>query len=266
MGDLFWNKIAGAVLATFLVIFAINEAGHVVFHAHELEEAAYPIEINTDGGAGAPVEEGPPDFGALLAEATVDAGERIFRQCATCHNIAEGAGALTGPNLWDIVGAPVAGQSGFAYSQALREFGGEWTYEHLYAYLENPRRYIRGTNMAFAGLSRQEQRISVIAYLREQSSDPEPLPPPLAAMEAASAAAEDAAAAVAEPASAASEPAPDSIDPAVSDDGGDQFGGAPAENAEPAVDGATAPDPTGEADAPADSEPDVDAEGDPPGR
>ena len=43
--------------------------------------------------------------------------------------------------------------------------------------LANPRGYIPGTAMSFAGLSRDQQRADVIAYLRTLADSPKPLPP-----------------------------------------------------------------------------------------
>ncbi len=54
--------------------------------------------------------------------------------------------------------------------------GGTWTFEELNKFLTNPRGYIPGTNMTFAGLSRDSQRADVIAFLRTQSDNPLPLP------------------------------------------------------------------------------------------
>ena len=54
--------------------------------------------------------------------------------------------------------------------------GGNWTYDELNKFLASPRGYISGTNMTFAGLSREQQRADVIAYLRTLSDNPAPLP------------------------------------------------------------------------------------------
>jgi cytochrome c len=54
--------------------------------------------------------------------------------------------------------------------------GGNWTYEELSAFLANPRGAVAGTNMSFAGLSRDQQRADVIGYLRSLADTPQPLP------------------------------------------------------------------------------------------
>ncbi|PWE18784.1 cytochrome c family protein [Marinicauda salina] len=193
MGDLFFNKVAGAVLAILLVILALRTLSEGLFHAEAPEEPAYPIDLAAlEGGeAEEEEEEGPLDLGALLASADVSAGERVARRCAACHTFEEGGANGTGPNLWDVVGRAVAGMDGFNYSNAMQEYaegGTEWMFRNLYDYLENPRGYVPGTAMSFAGLRQQEDRINMIAYLHSLSNDPEPLPEPLPEEEPAEAA------------------------------------------------------------------------------
>ena len=180
MGDLFWNKIAGSALAALLVVFVVNEVGHVVYHPHEPHEDAYPWEVADGGHGGEVVEEGPLDLGAMLAAADASSGERAARQCVSCHTFDQGGAELQGPNLWNIVNRTAGSAAGFNYSSAMTEFGAPWTYEALNEYLTNPRSYVSGTNMSFAGIRSDEQRVNLIAYLRTLSDAPAPLPEPLA--------------------------------------------------------------------------------------
>lgn len=188
MGDLFWNKVAGVVLGAVLAVLAITELGHLLVPthaAHELtaENTAYPVDWDAIGhGAGAaeePVEQGPTDYGLLLANADIGAGERAARRCAACHTFNEGGANGVGPNLWDAVGNAIAAEPGFSYSAALQGLGADWTYEALDGFIENPNGYAPGTNMSFRGLSDLGTRIDLIAYLRSLSNDPQPLPDPL---------------------------------------------------------------------------------------
>jgi cytochrome c len=57
----------------------------------------------------------------------------------------------------------------------MRAKGGDWSFEELNKYLANPRGYVPGTNMTFAGL-RDSQRADVIAYLNSLADSPKPLP------------------------------------------------------------------------------------------
>lgn len=204
MGDLFFNKLAGAIIGIGLLIMGLMELSNRLFEVHPPETLAYAVELD----AVAPVvqeeeEDGPVDFGVLLANADVSSGERVARRCASCHTFEEGGGNGTGPYMWDVMGRDVAGVDGYGYSSAMvsyAEGGRVWGFQNMYDYLENPRSYVEGTAMSFAGLRNQEDRINIIAYMRTLSGDPIDLPAPLAAaveaVEEAPAALDDAAAAI----------------------------------------------------------------------
>src|SRR5262249_21818475 len=66
--------------------------------------------------------------------------------------------------------------SGFNYSAAMKSKGGNWSFEELNKFLTNPRGYIPGTAMTFAGLTREDQRADVIDYLHTLADNPVPLP------------------------------------------------------------------------------------------
>ena len=81
-----------------------------------------------------------------------------------------------GPNLWNIVNRARASEAGFNYSAGMKGKGGSWSFEELNKFLANPRGYVPGTAMTFAGLSRAEQRADVIDFLHTLSDNPAPLP------------------------------------------------------------------------------------------
>jgi cytochrome c len=178
------NKFLGALLGTALLIMALRNFGDAIFHKEPLKENAYPVAVaNAGAGAkGGPSAPAAPDIPKLLAAANPERGERVAGKCLACHTIAKGAPNSTGPNLWGIVGGPTAHLGdAFAYSSAMRKVGGVWSYEHLFAFLENPQGIVSGTKMTFAGLSKPSDRADIIAYLRTQSDNPPPLPEPAAA-------------------------------------------------------------------------------------
>lgn len=184
MGSLFFNKVAGALLAIFLVVLGLSTLAETLFHTEGPETPAYPVDLAALQPAAAEEEEdtGPPDFGVLLAGADISAGERVARRCASCHTFEEGGADGTGPHLWGVIGRDVAAVDGFNYSQAMREYaqgGTEWMFQNVYDYLESPRNYVPGTAMSFAGLRDQTDRVNLIAYMRSLSNNPEPLPEPL---------------------------------------------------------------------------------------
>lgn len=186
MGDLFWNKVGAAIIGLVLMVMVIGVVGDIVFseggHGEEHASLAYPIDVEAvlGGNAGSgPVEEEVIDLGTLLAAADASAGERIFRRCVSCHNAEPGGANLQGPNLWNVVGRAVASYDGFNYSGAMTDHGGNWTYEELDGFLANPRSYISGTAMAFAGIRGDEDRADLLAYMQTLSDNPVAFPAPV---------------------------------------------------------------------------------------
>ena len=102
---------------------------------------------------------------ALVASADAGKGEKVFRKCSACHKLEEGANG-TGPYLYGVVDRPVAAAAGFGYSAAMQSHGGNWTPEELDAFIANPKGYIQGTSMSFAGLKKAQERADLIAYLQ----------------------------------------------------------------------------------------------------
>lgn len=107
-----------------------------------------------------------------LATADPSAGEKVFGRCSACHVVGETSGDRDGPNLWGVVGGPVASRSPrFAYTAALKSVGGTWTIGRLDRWLTNPRAFAPGTTMTFSGLSDPVDRADVIAYLRRNGPE-----------------------------------------------------------------------------------------------
>ena len=111
----------------------------------------------------------------LLANASASAGEGQAKKCQACHNLQEGAGPKIGPDLYGVVGRKVASVAGFAYSDAMKEHGGDWTFEALNTFIDNPKKDVPGTKMAFAGIKNDQDRADLLVYLNTLGSN-EPLP------------------------------------------------------------------------------------------
>src|SRR5690606_19935028 len=105
-----------------------------------------------------------------------DNGKAIFKKCAACHVTEKDKKATVGPNPWGIVNRPRASTAGFAYSDARKTKGGEWSLEEIAKFVHSAKRYIPGTKMWSAGLSSESDEADVLAYLATLADTPVPLP------------------------------------------------------------------------------------------
>jgi cytochrome c len=171
------NKILGAILGTCLITLALNIGAGAIFAPEKPAKPGYLIAVKTEGGGAKKVEavkETP--LPVRLAKASVEKGQAIAKQCQACHTFAKGGPNRVGPNLWDVVGEARGEGRGFNFSKAMKEKGGKWTFEELDKFLADPRGYISGTAMTFAGIKNEQQRADVIDYLHTLSDNPVPLP------------------------------------------------------------------------------------------
>jgi len=95
-------------------------------------------------------------------------GANLFKtRCAQCHTLGEGEGNKIGPNLHGLFGRHTGSVEGFSYTDANKQKAIEWNQDTLFEYLENPKKYIPGTKMAFGGLKKDKDRNDLITHLRE---------------------------------------------------------------------------------------------------
>jgi cytochrome c len=171
------NKILGALLGTCLVLVSMHIASGAIFTPETPAKPGYVIEVKAEAPqGGAPAAAAATPIATLLATASAERGANVAKQCQACHNFQEGAGAKIGPDLYGIVGRPIASVSGFSYSAPLKAKGGSWSFDELNKWLTKPSADVPGTAMTFAGISNEKQRADVIAYLDSLSANPVPLP------------------------------------------------------------------------------------------
>ena len=168
------NKFAGALLSTALFLMATNMLGDYIFAPHHTAEAPKYI-VPTALDQSEPIEAQQnlePNLDLLLAQADASSGEKISKKCVACHTFAEGGSSKIGPNLWDILGRDIASDASFKYSTVMKNMEGSWTVIGINAFLTSPKKYAKGTKMAFPGLAKPSDRADVIMYLRSLSSSP----------------------------------------------------------------------------------------------
>jgi len=181
MSGLEVNKILASIILALVVVKVIGHIGDFIVGVDntEMQQTAYKIEVpetvNDVSGSDSKEEVTEP-ISLLLASASVDKGQKIFKKCSACHTYNKEGANKVGPNLWNLINSPKANVEGFAYSKELAEFGGQWGYEELAQFLYKPKEYIKGTKMNFGGLKKVQDRANLVLFLREQSDNPAPLP------------------------------------------------------------------------------------------
>jgi hypothetical protein len=137
---------------------------------------------------------------ALCAGFTTSLPWLVFFRCTTFVGVCvEFVAAVAW--LAELFPIPKQRESVLGYTQAFSSFGGRpmekdrefytrcsellrhkgrsintWDYEHLAAYLHDPKGAIPGNKMAFPGIKDNAELADVIVYLRKLSDNPAPLP------------------------------------------------------------------------------------------
>ena len=191
MADLTFNKIAGAVLATGLMVFGLQQLTRILFEQAPPTKPGYAIAVADTGGGSAEAADVIPDWGTALPKADIAKGQAITSKCASCHLFDAAGTNNIGPGLFGVVGRAPGTHAGYSYDSAMGDFSKAhtaWTYDLLYQFLKNPQGFMPGTKMTFVGLKDPQDRVDVIDYLRSNGSPTFPIPAPAPAKAAAPAA------------------------------------------------------------------------------
>lgn len=208
------KNLGGSAAAAVALLVGVTVVGNLLMPYPEAPQddgasQSAPAPESAKKAASTPATAAPAAAGAganaslpvRLAMADAKRGATVAKKCVACHPLEKDAKAKVGPGLWGVLGRTVA-TGDFKFSDAMIKAGGNWTFERLDAYIENPKTFAPGNKMAFAGIGNGAERADLLLHLRSLSDSPVALPQASAAELAAAknAPAQTAAAAPAEPA------------------------------------------------------------------
>lgn len=164
------TKVTASVCGALLIYLFGTWAADSLYHTGapaghgEGEEVKQAYTIDTGAAEATEGAAEGPAFADVYAAADAAAGEKVFGKCKACHKL-DGADG-TGPHLNGVVNRGMASVGGFGYSDGLVAMAANtWSPENLDAFLTNPKGYVAGTKMSFAGLPKVEDRANLIKYL-----------------------------------------------------------------------------------------------------
>ncbi len=166
------NKIAAAILLASLIGMISGFVSNILYKPNiKVAQRGYEVEVAESGNSADKKEAADSvDVKALMAKANAESGAVIVKKCVSCHSFDNGGPNKVGPNLWKVAGGIQRHKKDFNYSKAFEALNGTWDDENLYHFLHKPSKYVPGTKMSFAGLSKPEDIVDVIAYLKEKAS------------------------------------------------------------------------------------------------
>ena len=176
------NKYAGWALAALLVIFGGRTVLEIADSGHsKVAKAGYTLPVPKDapsGSAAGPAPAAAFNFAKvaeLLPKASIENGQAVFKKCTACHTAEKGGANRVGPNMWGVIGRKAGSKEGFAYSEGLKAKG-DWSFESMSAFINNPKAVVPNTKMVFAGIADPGEMADLLAYIRTLSDAPPPLP------------------------------------------------------------------------------------------
>lgn len=106
-------------------------------------------------------------FAVVPAKAQdADAGKAVFNQCRACHQVGETAKNGVGPMLNGVIGRKSGSVEGYNYSEANKTSGKTWDDATFLEYIKDPKAFMPGNKMAFAGVKDEQKAKDLLAYLK----------------------------------------------------------------------------------------------------
>lgn len=95
-----------------------------------------------------------------------EAGKAVYNQCRACHQVGETAKNGVGPILNGIVGRKAGTAAGYNFSDANKNSGKTWDDATFLEYIKDPKAFMPGNKMAFAGIKDEQKAKDLLAYLK----------------------------------------------------------------------------------------------------
>lgn len=162
------NKIIASVIVAILILSVARNLGDAFYDIkHKMFQRGYQI-FTSNNNQSTPTQAEMPkiDIPSLMAKANLELGKNLVKKCMMCHNVGKGEPPKIGPNLWNVFNRGKGGDEGYFYSEALKNKGGVWDEESLFAFLAAPKVYIPGNKMSFAGFDKVEDIANIVAFLK----------------------------------------------------------------------------------------------------
>ncbi len=170
------NKIIVSIVLTLILVMGINKISDVIYSVEKPEKSAYQVASvsNTNDSTSVASTENTStgDVMTLFASVSLSDGEKIFKKCAACHSIAKGGANKIGPALYNVIGRQAGSLPDYKYSKGMIAYAKKWTAQEMDGFLENPKGWVKGTKMAYAGLKKPEERAALILFLNKNGDNP----------------------------------------------------------------------------------------------
>ena len=170
------NKIIVSIVLTLILVMGINKIADVIYSVEKPEKSAYQVasvsSTNDSTSVASTENTSAGDVMTLFASVSLSDGEKIFKKCAACHSIAKGGANKIGPALYNVIGRQAGSLPDYKYSKGMIAYAKKWTPQEMDGFLENPKGWVKGTKMAYAGLKKPEERAALILFLNKNGDNP----------------------------------------------------------------------------------------------